>query len=495
MPDRWCALGSLETRALSSPGASEVDRPLALRARHRRTWCLTTTAARRCRSTRRWPGWSTTSGRSTRAWRSRSTSPTWISATGGLTLVVAGVARLGEQRGRAAHRCSRRITTRDGLDVIAQGTPTNNTDEAIAGWTADVADVAALFERELDDVGLAAPVASGAGQLARALGLADDTLLRRLPGAVADEDAAMAAMNRVAVAGHVGPLPDDLLAPEEGPSIARAAKRTRRSASSSPSTCAAGRRCRRSPSARSRTACCRSCAATDGDMHAPAPLFALEGDPARAARALARVAAGRAAARPGGPRRRTRSRSRCSALLPHPARFVIRRLTWQWDDADRRLGGALGGHREGTDLAALATIKLRRRVLPRDRRRASRSRMRSTLLELWRGAPGALGLEGRTPEQRGRSSSTRSIRLCKAHMAPPGPAGRVVSRGDQRRLQRRRVTGDPKIFFSSYSDPEVDELFTRGLVATTGHEPCRLPDRAAGAGGRRRGPGVAPAAA
>ena len=80
----------------------------------------------------------------------------------GLTLFVAGVR--GELNNEAAlltlleaHHYS------DGLDVMAQGTPTNNTDEAIAGWSAAVDDVAALFERELDDDGLAGVDAVGGG--------------------------------------------------------------------------------------------------------------------------------------------------------------------------------------------------------------------------------------------------------------------------------------------------------------------------------------------
>ncbi len=70
---------------------------------------------------------------------------------------------------RAAARA--RITTTDGLAVVAQGTPTNNTDEAIAGWTRGGGRRGGAVRARARRQGLADPAASAAGQLSRALGL------------------------------------------------------------------------------------------------------------------------------------------------------------------------------------------------------------------------------------------------------------------------------------------------------------------------------------
>ena len=85
--------------------------------------------------------------------------------------------------------------------------------------------MAGLFARELDDRGWPTGATRRPAQLSRALGLDDDGLLRRLADGGIDEDAAMAAMNRALWPVTWGRYLDDLLAPEEGPSIVPEAKR------------------------------------------------------------------------------------------------------------------------------------------------------------------------------------------------------------------------------------------------------------------------------
>ena len=193
----------------------------------------------------------------------------------GLTLLVAGIRDSTTNEAALlslleAHHYS------DGLDVLAQGTPTNNTDAASAAWSPGVEDVAALFERELDDVGLAGATSSAAAQLATALGLDSDTVLRRLPGAVANEDAAMSAMNRALWPVTWGRYVSDLLSPEGGVSILPADKHTAvrefftehvRGGAPLPTLLVGPHPYGLLPIMRR----------DSGDMHAPDPLFALEG--------------------------------------------------------------------------------------------------------------------------------------------------------------------------------------------------------------------------
>ena len=463
MPDRWCALGFLGNERAFVAWGQEVDRPLhcapgiedlvpyddrgdALPVDEEMAWMVDYERALDA-------GMAITAD----------VSDVDI-GTGGLTLVVAGV-RDSESNEAALLSLLEAHHYGDGLDVIEQGTPTNNTDEAVAGWTADVADVAALFERELDDVGLAAPVASGAGQLARALGLADDTLLRRLPGAVANEDAAMAAMNRVLWPVTWGRYLSDLLAPEEGPSIVSGEAHTAirefftefvRGGAPLPALAVGSQPYGLLPIMRR----------ADGDMHAPAPLFALEGILLELRERWRESLPGVTGLDPvdlAG----DDDAVEVLGLLPHPARFVIRRLTWQWETRTDVWEG-LWEATENTDLAALATIK-RDGGFFRAIDDALSIEDEIALLELWRGAPGALGLEGDDADN-AVIFLDAMIRLCNAHMARQVPLGEWYPEATSGVLSDD-VIGDPKIFFSSYSDPEVDELFTRGLVATTGHEP------------------------
>jgi hypothetical protein len=106
----------------------------------------------------------------------------------------------------------------DGLEILRQGTPTNNTDEGIAGWTAALDDPDDFFARELDGAFVATSADSAAVRLTRALGL-DDAPLVRLPNGDAMEEASARAMNRVLWPATWGAYLSDLLAPETGASV------------------------------------------------------------------------------------------------------------------------------------------------------------------------------------------------------------------------------------------------------------------------------------
>ncbi|MCA9702100.1 MAG: hypothetical protein KC431_31545, partial [Myxococcales bacterium] len=118
----------------------------------------------------------------------------------------------------------------DGLEFTAQGTASNNTDEAIAGWTEGLDDLDGWFARELDGRDLASHQASEAARTGAALGLLDDTLLPRVERADMREDQSAAAMNEALWPVTWGRYLEDLLAPAgaasavPGPIIAQARK-------------------------------------------------------------------------------------------------------------------------------------------------------------------------------------------------------------------------------------------------------------------------------
>lgn len=113
----------------------------------------------------------------------------------------------------------------DGLELVAQGTPTNNTDTAASGWTAELDDVDAWFSRELDGTDTARSGAADGIRLATALGLSATGTLARVSGATAATDTAQAAMNRVLWPVTLGRYLEDLLAPENGSSVIPASAR------------------------------------------------------------------------------------------------------------------------------------------------------------------------------------------------------------------------------------------------------------------------------
>ncbi|EDM74214.1 hypothetical protein PPSIR1_27098, partial [Plesiocystis pacifica SIR-1] len=104
----------------------------------------------------------------------------------------------------------------DGLEFTPQGTATNNTDGRSAGWTAGIDDLDGWFERELDGVGVATHEASEAAAATEALGLIDAKLLGRVRNGDRREGLSAAAMNRVLWPVTWGRYLDDLLAPGTG---------------------------------------------------------------------------------------------------------------------------------------------------------------------------------------------------------------------------------------------------------------------------------------
>lgn len=78
----------------------------------------------------------------------------------------------------------------DGLDFLRQGTPTNNTNAARAGWSSRTETWRSLFDHPSEGDG------GFGGRLAAALGFAEPGVLHQLLDADRDEDAPAAAMNR-----------------------------------------------------------------------------------------------------------------------------------------------------------------------------------------------------------------------------------------------------------------------------------------------------------
>src|SRR5690606_25103431 len=130
----------------------------------------------------------------------------------GLNLLVVGVR--GEAPQVAAQTLEGLLRAHlytDGLELVPQGTPTNNTDERAAGWTEEVDDLEDLFARELDGAEAGTDPGADAGRLSTALGVRPALLARVRNGNVA-EDGSMAAMNRALWPVTWGRYFDDLLA-------------------------------------------------------------------------------------------------------------------------------------------------------------------------------------------------------------------------------------------------------------------------------------------
>ncbi len=379
----------------------------------------------------------------------------------GLTLFVAGVREAANNEPALLTLLEAHHYT-DGLDVLAQGTPTNNTDEAVAGWSAVVDDVAGLFERELDGVGLAGVTRSAASQLATALGLGDDTVLRRLPGAVPNEDAAMAAMNRALWPVTWGRYIDDLLAPEEGPSILPPAKHVTvreffcehvRGGAPLP-TLAVG------PHPYGLLPIMRR---DSGDMHAAEPLFALEGVLLELRERWREVVPGVGGLDPVD-FASDEEAAEVLGLLPHPKRFVIRRLSFQFGSRTgfwRGLWEAVGNDQ---DLEGLYLSKIN--LLPIF---DSIEEELDWLQDLHDDPTDAWVPEDRIGDARTLLDTFKSI--CTTHVARQIPFNDWYPDAISG-VFNDLVTTDPKIFFSAYSTSDVDELFRRALVSTTGSDPA-----------------------
>jgi hypothetical protein len=378
--------------------------------------------------------------------------------TRGLTLVVLGIG--GPDADHAAlESLLRAHHYTDGLQVLAQGTPTNNTDDEVSGGL-EAEDPAGFFARELDNQGLADPTRSSAALLARALGLNARGLVSRIPGAARDEDAEMLAMNRVLWPVTWGRYLSDLLAPETGPSIvAPDLQRTLRDhfvnyvrgGAPLPTLAIGPQPLGLLPIAlRTRTAV----TATD-------PTVALEG-------ILLRLRERWRESLPAVPRldpvdhtANEEALVEVLGTLAHPSRFVVRRLTWQfqirtglwkllWD----------GISLPGNELALLGYIKY-----------MTFSTIDSVREELdWlrdlREDPAAVGIDPAKVED-ARTVLDAFISMTEQHLARQSPIDQwYPDRIDG--VFDDSVTTDPKIFYADYGTATEDRRFTHPLVRGQG---------------------------
>ena len=381
----------------------------------------------------------------------------------GLTLVVVGIRDTVNAEAALLSVLEAHHYT-DGVEVLRQGTPTNNTDEGIAGWTADVDDVAALFARELDDEGLAPATDSAAVQLADALGFADDDLLRRLPGADIDEDAAMAAMNRALWPVTWGRYLDDLLAPESGTSVVPAAKRNAlrdffidyvRGGAPLPTLAIGSQPYGILPLMRR----------DGGDLQSSDPLTALEAvllDQREHWRASLPAVA-RLDPVDGGAD--DELAAEVLGSLPHPGRFVVRRLTWQ---RELRTGvwAWLWDLMSGPDhpLVWLAYC----RFMSFDMLESVEEEIE--FLEDLKEEPTKYGVDADDVDD-AEVVLGAFISMCRGHQARQTPINEWY--GDKvNGVFDDWVTSDPKIFFSDYGTATADRLFNYARVAAGGGGPA-----------------------
>jgi hypothetical protein len=383
-------------------------------------------------------------------------------STRGLTLVVLGIG------GPAADQAALESLLRahhytDGLDVLAQGTPTNNTDDEVSGPSA-TEDAAAFFARELDDQGLADPARSSAALLARALGLSARGVVSRVHGGARDEDAEMLAMNRVLWPVTWGRYLSDLLAPETGPSIVPPdLQRTLRDhfvncvrgGAPLPTLAIGPQPLGLLPVVhRTRTAV----TATD-------PIVALEG-------ILLRLRERWRESLPAVPRLDPVDRTadeetlvEVLGTLAHPSRFVVRRLTWQFQIRTglwKLLWDAIS--LVGSELALLGYIK-----------HMTFSTIDSVREELdWlrdlREDPAAVGIDAAKVED-ARTVLDAFISMTEQHLARQRPINEWYPDSIDGVFDDS-VTSDPKIFYADYGTATEDRRFTHPLVRGQGATPA-----------------------
>ena len=467
MPERWCAVGFVgATRAFVAWG-SEVSQPLACSPH---VADLTPYAA----DDESLPvdeamAWMVDYERALAAGMAITVDISDLDfGEDGLTLLVAGV-RDEVNSESALLRLLEAHHYTDGVEVLAQGTPTNNTDDGIAGWTAAVDDVQALFARELDDEGLAPASGSAAARLADALGFADSALLRRLPGAELDEDAVMAAMNRALWPATWGRYLDDLLAPEAGgsivPAVSRAALREFfvdhvRGGAPLPTLAIGAQPYGILPLMRR----------DGGDLHSSDPLVALEAVlldlRQRWRESLPAVA--RLDPVDGGAD--DELAAEVLGALPHPGRFVVRRLTWQWalrTGAWSLLWDLVALPPEGQDSNDLVLLALTRHLA-------------FGWLESVEEEIELLGDMHENPDSYGidqdhfddaRTVLEAFIAMCEGHLARQAPINEWYPEAISGVFDDW-VTDDPKILFADYGNATADRLFNHPLVATGGGGPA-----------------------
>ncbi len=112
----------------------------------------------------------------------------------------------------------------NGLELLAQGVPTNNTDGAESGWSARAAD-ADLFERAIETPDRHRDSAKDGLYLAQALGLGKFSTLAKAVGAGRGEENAAAAMNEVLWPSVWGEYLGNMLAKRNGRAVPQSAVR------------------------------------------------------------------------------------------------------------------------------------------------------------------------------------------------------------------------------------------------------------------------------
>ena len=131
-------------------------------------------------------------------------------------LIVVGVNE--EIADQAAERVDRLFDAHhftSSLEVLAQGSPTNNTDSVDSAWSADAAD-ANLFERLIEAPDRHRKAAFDGMRLARALGLGKTSTLAKAAGAGRQEETAAEAMNQALWHAVWGEYLQNLLATRSG---------------------------------------------------------------------------------------------------------------------------------------------------------------------------------------------------------------------------------------------------------------------------------------
>lgn len=204
-----------------------------------------------------------------------------------------------------------------------------------------------------------------------------------------------------------------------------------------------------------------------GDMHAEDPLFALEGVLLELRERWREALPGVAGLDPVD-FASDEEAVEVLGLLPHPKRFVVRRLTFQFDIRTGFWQG-LWEATEGTDLAVLATI-YRDGGFFRAIADAQSIDDELALLNLWLDSSGLGGLD-EDQNERADIFLQGPIAMCTDHLARQTPFNEWYPEAISG-VFNETVTTDPKIFFSGYSTPDVDELFTRALASTSGSEPA-----------------------
>jgi len=380
----------------------------------------------------------------------------------GLTLLAVGIGNQQQPRQALgkhlqAHRYS------DGLSITPQGTPTNNTDATIAGWSAGITDVSALFANELDDNTMPAPE-SAAAELNAAFGLQDDSVLALVENAHLDEVSAMRAMNRLLWPVTWGRYLNDLLANDEGASIIATSKQAAirqffiehvRGGASLPVLNIGAQPYGVLPTMRR----------DGGDFNSADPLIALEAIVLEMRERFRESLPGVVRLDPVDGGTTDDAAAELLGTVAHPIRFVVRRLTWQW---------AL---RTGVWKGLWDSVAAVDEPNPDNRPFAALAFIKSIVFQTidtideeiqWlrdlRQDPQSLGID----EDQVEATQTildAFIAMCESHRDRQSPLHEWYPDAFSGVLDED-VTTDPKIIYADYGNATADESFNHPLVAS-----------------------------